>query len=773
MPIVPPTPVRPVPSVADIGTDAYRKVFLPGHPPEYIRNAMLAAGIILPEGGGGGGGITQAQVQQWIIADTLALARDVAAFNVAADARVVAGTLEAARNESTLDGVIDGRVRNPALVGNTDRWEKAQQHADTVYTGNQGLLPAVTAADNGEVLTVVDGAWAKAAASAGGGLDVAAVDARITPMGRESLTTLSASEKAAARARIGALAPEGEWSDWANHEYARPGIGGVLQDTGFDIPDGATEVEVGVNRGPDGFTTILHVATFLALPDRVAGSNAITDTTGVTHRVLTDEQDDPGDRIQSYWAHAGRRVLGTSGLITGVGDPINDTISYRWRAAGVELAALAGYEDRWGKTKLPSDVVYQAALDAVMARLLPAASASDHGKVPKVDENGNWVMATDETGGGGTTPARLRSVQLAATVAPTLVPNAWSNWVDCASIDVAENEAGSVLVFGQVYAITAGAGDGGSRTWTEVRIMRTRSSADTKLIDNRVIYGPRSLGGGAIAPSTQAVSNQVSDEKFVVDNAQAGDTYKVQARVYAQAPIGATSTAVTASMPAGAANQISLWRPAASAGAPAVTSYPASPGVGDHVIAIGEIETSDYTVVAWPTAGRVELGTKDGHGYYVGYGLSGYAGRWTVERGGGSVNVTQLEIVEAGGAVTTIPVAQAGATHFFQSGASPAIVPSASTRYGFNALLSDGSKVKASFDTEDGDDMRWDGFRWVETSQIHSKHDVLELVAAQAHATDPEGEWPFERLPLKYASSAAARPASHVNDNRFYFFPAA
>ena len=36
--------------------------------------------------------------------------------------------------------------------------------ATVVPTGGGASLPAVTAADNGDVLTVVDGAWAKAAA---------------------------------------------------------------------------------------------------------------------------------------------------------------------------------------------------------------------------------------------------------------------------------------------------------------------------------------------------------------------------------------------------------------------------------------------------------------------------------------------------------------------------------------------------------------------------------------------------------------------------------
>lgn len=41
--------------------------------------------------------------------------------------------------------------------------------ADALANGDAKELPAVTASDNGDVLTVVEGAWAKAAPSAGGG----------------------------------------------------------------------------------------------------------------------------------------------------------------------------------------------------------------------------------------------------------------------------------------------------------------------------------------------------------------------------------------------------------------------------------------------------------------------------------------------------------------------------------------------------------------------------------------------------------------------------
>ena len=42
--------------------------------------------------------------------------------------------------------------------------------ADALANGDANELPAVTGSDNGDVLTVVEGAWAKAAPSAGGGV---------------------------------------------------------------------------------------------------------------------------------------------------------------------------------------------------------------------------------------------------------------------------------------------------------------------------------------------------------------------------------------------------------------------------------------------------------------------------------------------------------------------------------------------------------------------------------------------------------------------------
>lgn len=69
-------------------------------------------------------------------------------------------------------------TKNSWQTGDKVTAEKLNHAEGGIETANQNALPAVTSDDNGDVLAVVEGAWAKAAPSGAGVLDVTSTTTR-------------------------------------------------------------------------------------------------------------------------------------------------------------------------------------------------------------------------------------------------------------------------------------------------------------------------------------------------------------------------------------------------------------------------------------------------------------------------------------------------------------------------------------------------------------------------------------------------------------------
>lgn len=63
-------------------------------------------------------------------------------------------------------------IKTTWQTGDTVTAEKLNHAENGIENANQNALPSVSSTDNGDVLTVVEGAWAKAAPSGGGGVFV-------------------------------------------------------------------------------------------------------------------------------------------------------------------------------------------------------------------------------------------------------------------------------------------------------------------------------------------------------------------------------------------------------------------------------------------------------------------------------------------------------------------------------------------------------------------------------------------------------------------------
>ena len=108
---------------------------------------------------------------------------------------------------------------------------------------------------------------------------------------------------------------------------------------------------------------------------------------------------------------------------------------------------------------------------------------------------------------------------------------------------ISSSETGRVVVFGDTHAeLTSAVSGGGARVMTQVRIVRTRASVDTELV-NEYIYGPRGLSynsastNSSFADATKHASAAIA----WTDEAQEGDVFKLQARCVFQA-VGSGAT---------------------------------------------------------------------------------------------------------------------------------------------------------------------------------------------------------------------------------------
>ena len=221
--------------------------------------------------------------------------------------------------------------------------------------------------------------------------------------------------------------------------------------------------------------------------------------------------------------------------------------------------ALNANVERWPKTKVPSDTLYGAA-----AQLPPVPAVGDAGGFVAVNSAGNaleYVDAPSGGGGGSTTPAVLRSVQLASQLVVTVPGSgAWSAWNTIAEITVGATETGACIIFADVAGVSApDATAGGDRATMQIQIVRVRG-ASTETIVSHTEYEPRRLHDGSA--DYIGSTNSAQDSASVPDTSQSGDVYRVQVRYVGQDDTP-RSPEITMTHAADATNRITLFRSAA------------------------------------------------------------------------------------------------------------------------------------------------------------------------------------------------------------------
>jgi len=149
------------------------------------------------------------------------------------------------------------------------------------------------------------------------------------------------------------------------------------------------------------------------------------------------------------------------------------------------------------------------------------------------------------TNGDGTRFSFLRKVKPSTDITLTTPAGddqgGWTQWTTLETIpNITAAEAGHVLIVSNMTVeVSATAVGGGSRLHSEARLMRTRGSVTTEL--ERVIgYGPRHLpaASGQTSVSFSNSTNYASKIMVNIDEAQAGDSYKVEVRVVWQKTSG-------------------------------------------------------------------------------------------------------------------------------------------------------------------------------------------------------------------------------------------
>ena len=163
--------------------------------------------------------------------------------------------------------------------------------------------------------------------------------------------------------------------------------------------------------------------------------------------------------------------------------------------------------------------------------------------------------------GGGMREGFLRrqeptGVRTAMTLAGSTA-GGYGPWTNIATLSAITNdEAGEVILTGEIHGVATDGSGGGTRVLSEARIVRTRG-ADVTYPSDMKVYGPRRLGSSSSSTSTEfaAASTEVSWELVALDSAQEGDVYTTQVRVQQQPTSGA---AVPVTFQADSTNKLSI-----------------------------------------------------------------------------------------------------------------------------------------------------------------------------------------------------------------------
>ena len=183
--------------------------------------------------------------------------------------------------------------------------------------------------------------------------------------------------------------------------------------------------------------------------------------------------------------------------------------------------------------------------------------------------------------GGGQRAGFLRRVQPAAAVAVTTnTPSPEGSWGDWETITtltaITAEEAGEVILTGELHAIAPTGSGGGDRAFSEGRIVLRRNGADMYPSDMKK-YGPRRLGpSGGTSTAYAEATREASWELVSLESAQEGDVFRVEARAQLQATSGA---AIDLTFAADQTNRLSIAALGGPRGAPGVKG-----DKGDHGI---------------------------------------------------------------------------------------------------------------------------------------------------------------------------------------------
>ena len=133
------------------------------------------------------------------------------------------------------------------------------------------------------------------------------------------------------------------------------------------------------------------------------------------------------------------------------------------------------------------------------------------------------------------------AVNITTPVGSTGADDQWSAWTMIESLPaITAEEAGEAILAGDAHlsVVTTPSTGGGDRLNTQYRLVRTRAAVDTVLVSESM-YGPRNLlHGGGTSQTFSAATREASGSIVWTDTAQAGDVYKLEARVVAQATSG-------------------------------------------------------------------------------------------------------------------------------------------------------------------------------------------------------------------------------------------
>ena len=121
------------------------------------------------------------------------------------------------------------------------------------------------------------------------------------------------------------------------------------------------------------------------------------------------------------------------------------------------------------------------------------------------------------------------------------VAGAWSDWLTIETTPaITAAQVGRVQVVAEVHAVTDAAGvGGGDRMILQSRLIRTRDTV-TKELSKQTNYSPRNIAASPANTATAfATASRVADEEHIaIDEALAGDTYALQARIVQQVVTG-------------------------------------------------------------------------------------------------------------------------------------------------------------------------------------------------------------------------------------------